>query len=141
MVRPRRFLLTTDKMPSGIEYCYDESTLTFVGISFNATLAADHTYKVINLIKPLLPLFLDWVKEIPNAVLVELEQEVTFEMVWNRYKEKIRSSKKKSLAIWSKLSTDDQIKAYYYIPTYFKNLGNFEKKLLETYLRAELWNN
>lgn len=62
-------------------------------------------------------------------------------MFWDKYNDKIRSSKKKSLKIWDKLTSTDQVKAFTYIHTYNRHRGNAEKKYAETYLGSELWNN
>jgi hypothetical protein len=68
--------------------------------------------------------------------------EVTFEMFWNKYDEKDRSSKKKAETKWQRMSREQKILAYAHIPTYFKNIpGGVAKKYAETYLNSELWNN
>jgi len=78
----------------------------------------------------------------PNATFTEVKQEVTFEMFWNRYDEKVRSSKKKAARVWQKMTKTDQVKAYSFITKYFMNIRQgTEKKYAETYLNAELWNN
>lgn len=77
-----------------------------------------------------------------NAKMVEVNQEITFESFWNRYNDKVRSSRKKTEKIWNRLSKADQAKAYVYISTYEANRPKgVEKKYAETYLNAELWNN
>lgn len=76
-----------------------------------------------------------------KATFVVMDREITFEMFWNRYNDKSRSSKKKTEALWNKLSKTDQVKAYMYIPVYLKNKGAAEKKYATTYLSDELWNN
>lgn len=76
-----------------------------------------------------------------KATFLVQEQELTFLMFWNRYNDKVRSSKKKTEAIWNKLSRTEQTRAYLFIPTYFKNKGTAEKKYATTYLSDELWNN
>jgi hypothetical protein len=77
-----------------------------------------------------------------TARLVELNQEITFDTFWNRYNDKVRSSRKKAEKIWSRLSAADRAKAYIYISTYEANRPKgTEKKYCETYLNAELWNN
>ncbi len=77
-----------------------------------------------------------------SAKLTEIKQEVTFEMFWSRYDEKIRSSKKKSLAKWSRMSRSQQSKAFYFISKYEMSiLQGVAKKYAESYLNAELWNN
>ncbi len=71
------------------------------------------------------------------------DAEITFDLFWNRYDEKIRSSKKKSLIIWNRIKDNDRRKAYLFIGTYERSIrsSNTAKKYAETYLNAELWNN
>lgn len=77
-----------------------------------------------------------------SAKLTELKQEITFDMFWIRFDEKIRSSKKKSLAKWNRLSKTDRVKAFYFISKYEMSIPNgVAKKYAESYLNAELWNN
>jgi hypothetical protein len=77
-----------------------------------------------------------------TATLTELKQDVTFEMFWNRYNEKVRSSKKKAERIWNRLTKTNQVKAFRGIVAYERNIpGGVLKKYAETYLGAELWNN
>jgi hypothetical protein len=77
-----------------------------------------------------------------NARMVEVNQEITFESFWNRYNDKVRSSRKKAEKIWNRLSKANQAKAYVYISTYEASRPKgVEKKYAETYLNAELWNN
>jgi hypothetical protein len=77
-----------------------------------------------------------------TAKFTELKQDVTFEMFWNRYNEKVRSSKKKAERIWNRLTKTNQVKAFRGIIAYERNIpGGVSKKYAETYLGAELWNN
>jgi len=77
-----------------------------------------------------------------TAKITEVKQEVTFDLFWNRYDEKIRSSKKKALTTWNRLRKDDQVKAFNYIKKYEGSMApGVAKKYAETYLNAELWNN
>lgn len=77
-----------------------------------------------------------------SASMTELKKEITFEMFWQRYNEKIKSSKKKSLAKWNRLSKADRVKAFYFISKYEMSIPNgVAKKYAESYLNAELWNN
>lgn len=70
------------------------------------------------------------------------EQEITFDMFWDRYDEKVRSTKKKSRIAWNRLMADDRIKAYNFIPKYKRNiLPGTAVKYAETYLHSEIWNN
>lgn len=77
-----------------------------------------------------------------TAKLTEIVQDITFDMFWNKYDEKDRSSKKRTLSKWNKMSKTQQVKAYFYIPKYFNSIpSGVAKKYAETYLNAELWNN
>ena len=77
-----------------------------------------------------------------TARMVEVNQEITFESFWNRYNDKVRSSRKKAERIWGRLSKADQAKAYAFISTYeASRTAGVAKKYAETYLNAELWNN
>ncbi len=77
-----------------------------------------------------------------TAKLTEFTEEVTFQMFWDRYDDKMRSSKKRAIAKWNKMSKTDQIKSYRFISRYEGNiLPGTAKKFVETYLNAELWNN
>jgi len=67
---------------------------------------------------------------------------IDFEMFWNRYDDKISSSKKRAKAKWDKMSDIDRNNAYNYIPKYVMNVPyGTRKKYAETYLNCELWNN
>ncbi len=78
----------------------------------------------------------------PTTKFTEIDNEITFEQFWNRYDEKIRSSKKKAAKVWERLSKTDRLKAYRFITKYEQTLyPGTAKKYAETYLNAELWNN
>jgi hypothetical protein len=67
---------------------------------------------------------------------------ITFDLFWNKYDEKVRSSRKKSRKIWDKLSPNERSKAFLFINTYNRSIAHgIGKKYCETYLNAELWNN
>lgn len=71
-----------------------------------------------------------------------IESVVDFDMFWNRYDDKISSSKKRTEAKWDKMSDLDRSKAYRFVNRYFASIPNgTRKKYAETYLNAELWNN
>ncbi|MGI6342011.1 MAG: hypothetical protein ACOXZ9_03720 [Bacteroidales bacterium] len=77
-----------------------------------------------------------------TLTLTQIETEVTFEDFWNKYDEKTRSSKKKAQLRWNRLSKHDQVRAYRFIDKYFQNMPSWQsKKLAESYLSSELWNN
>jgi hypothetical protein len=77
-----------------------------------------------------------------TLTLVQVELEVTFDMFWNKYNEKLRSSKKKSQTTWNRLPKAERMKAYNYIIKYEQSIpGGVSKKYAETYLNSEIWNN
>ena len=82
------------------------------------------------------------VKKSPNMVLTEIDENITFDMFWQRYDDKVSSSKKKTLISWNKMSKTEQVRAYGHVGKYFNSLSpGTRKKYAETYLNAELWNN
>jgi hypothetical protein len=77
-----------------------------------------------------------------NVTITEVNEEVTFDMFWNRYDDKINSSRKRTLQKWNKMTPADRSRAFRYIPRYFSHVPQgTRKKFAETYLNAELWNN
>lgn len=70
------------------------------------------------------------------------ESIVTFEMFWQRYDDKLNSSKKRAKQKWDKMKEAERIKAFNFIGRYFASIPQgTRKKYAETYLNAELWNN
>jgi hypothetical protein len=77
-----------------------------------------------------------------TVTITEINQDVTFEEFWNRYDEKIRSSKKKSISKWNRMSQGERLRAYRFITKYESSIPQgIAKKYAETYLNAELWAN
>ena len=77
-----------------------------------------------------------------NAIFIEIPQVITFDMFWQRYDDKLNSSKKKTEVKWNKMPLSEQFKAFRFIGRYFASIpANTRKKYAETYLNAELWNN
>lgn len=75
-------------------------------------------------------------------VMLVPEKEISFDMFWQRYDDKVNSSKKRTKAKWDKMTKSEQRKAYNYINKYFASIPQgTRKKYAETYLNAELWNN
>lgn len=78
----------------------------------------------------------------PLLILQEMDITVSFDDFWNRYDDKLNSSKRRCLVKWNRMSKAEQVRAYNYITCYFSNLpSGVRKKYAETYLNAELWNN
>jgi hypothetical protein len=77
-----------------------------------------------------------------NVTITEVKQEITFDMFWIRYDDKLNSSKKRTERKWQKMNDADRVRAFYFIPRYFSNIpAGTRKKYAETYLNDELWNN
>jgi hypothetical protein len=94
----------------------------------------------------LLPLTSDELNDLKKTsktvVIQEVFEEITFDMMWKRYDDSDRSSKKKSLAKWAKMDVANQRKAYFFYAKYVRSLPpGVAKKYLTTYLNDELWNN
>lgn len=94
------------------------------------------------------PLTLTKLKELiasdkENRRIVEVVNEITFETFWETYDHKALSHKKKSVAIWNKLSMAERIKAYQHLNKYFYQIkvNNTPKMYANTYLNSEIWNN
>lgn len=86
--------------------------------------------------------FLNAMKQMGCFTVVGARQELTFDMFWDRYDEKDRSSKKKARSKWQRMSKEQQLLAYSHIPVYFRNIpSGVSKKYAETYLNSEIWNN
>lgn len=74
--------------------------------------------------------------------IIEVPEQITFIMFWDKYNDKINSSKKRSEAAWDRLSKAKQVRAYRFIDVAFANMFNGQrKKLAEKYLTDENWNN
>lgn len=137
----RKFHVVTTKSPEGIIYSYNRKNEQFAGLEIKEENMPGETLKLILAnIRITLSEFLSWIKTV-NAECVEMQIKLSFDMFWDKYNDKERSSKKRSQRIWEKLSEENQIKAYYYYDRYNRNRGSAEKKYCETYLSAEMWNN
>jgi len=78
----------------------------------------------------------------PTAKLTEISLDITFDMFWSRYNDKVRSSRKKAMLKWIRMSNSDRTKAYHFISKYEMNIPQgVSRKYAETYLNNELWNN
>ena len=138
----RKFLVTTQKSLDGVVYTYEANNGLIVGIEIREENMSLQTRTTVLTQAPnTFFKFLDWAKESKAITVTELTDDITFDMFWNRYNDKLRSSKKRSQRLWEKLSQEDRVKAFFYIKTYNRNRGNAEKKYCETYLNAELCNN
>lgn len=137
----RKFHVITNKSPEGIIYTYNKESEMFTGLEIKQPDISEETLLLIlNNIRTTLSSFLTWLKNV-KAECVEIQVTITFEMFWDKYNDKERSSKKRSRRLWDKLPEEEQVKAYYYYDRYNRNRGSAEKKYCETYLGAVMWNN
>ena len=78
-----------------------------------------------------------------NAKVVEISKVPTFQEFWDKYfdkRYKDNSSKKRSEAIWNRLSNSSKSSAVSYVNKYFANIpAGVQIKLAETYLSQEIW--
>jgi hypothetical protein len=135
----RKFVLTSASFTGHVSYEFDiNGRISCVNIQADLN-DVQHIYIWHNV-----PTSIEQIKKF-NATtklkITEVNYEVTFDMFWNKYNDKIRSSKKKTLAIWLKMDEGNHLRAFLFIDTYNLNRGNAEKKYAETYLHAQLWNN
>lgn len=140
----KRLLLSASTFLGVVDYEFNDAGKL---IKFDATQAVLDNDNIqidwlLNKMPKTLPDLLEMVSESKNFKLQHINFKLTFDMLWDRYNDKVTSSKKRALVKWEKMTEDQQFKAYFYIPTYFSSLGNgVRKKYLETYLNSELWNN
>ncbi len=76
-----------------------------------------------------------------ETVIVPAEFEVTFDMFWAEYDNKI--NRKRCLPVWDKLNKAQQVKAFYGVKKYNRHLRDtgFNKLNPENYLKNETWEN
>lgn len=136
----KKYSITSLAFNGEIIYSFDEKDC-FVGIEVKATLSEAqlrHFFAYMPYTSTELKATIGNSKKV---TVTEVIEEITFDMFWNMYNDKERSSKKRSQEKWNKLNSGNQAKAYHHILKYFRTKGNAEKKYCETYLAAELWNN
>jgi hypothetical protein len=138
----RRFLLTSSAFDGEVVFDYNENGLLEKYDISSASLSESQQVWILKRLPRELAELERVITSTETAKLTEVKQDITFEMFWNRYDEKDRSSKKRALAKWNKMSKAQQAKAYYHIQKYFNSIPvGVAKKYAETYLNAELWNN
>ena len=137
----RTFILTSDKFKGEVIFEFTNLVLSKYDTSF-AELSDEQRIALVAKLPRQLAETNVLVEGSPYAKLTEITQEITFEMFWNKYDEKIGSSKLRTHKKWDKMSKGEQIKAFHFITKYFNNIPfGTRKKYAETYLNAELWNN
>ncbi|MBP1631196.1 MAG: hypothetical protein H6Q15_2089 [Bacteroidetes bacterium] len=133
---------TADSFEGDVELRFNELGVLYSTDMGRASLSQEqHEYLVKNM-----PSRIEDVKKFlsksPNMKVTEIPEEITFDMFWNKYDDKINSSRKNTMVKWQKMTGVEQAKAYAFIGRYFAALPiKTRKKYAETYLNAELWNN
>jgi hypothetical protein len=138
----KRYSLTSTAFEGEVIFEFGDNELL---VRFDATSAILTDVQHVHLLKNMPPeLFAikEFVEKSKTTRLEQIVTDVTFLMFWERYNEKIRSSKKKAEKVWNRLPLIDRDKAYKFIQKYEMSLlSGTAKKYAETYLGAELWNN
>lgn len=139
----KKYLFTSEKFPGEIELHYDEKGW-LTSFDIRASLGKNQHQWFLTVFPKDLAQLRAIVDDPTNkgVKLVEINQDVTFEMFWNVYNDKVNSSKIKARRAWQRMTLGNQVAAFNYISKYLANLPQgVRKKYAETYLHAELWNN
>lgn len=136
------YSLTSTRFQGEILFTFNDNEL-LCGLQIEAELSeSQHIFLLKKIPREIVEL--DNFKKLKDSsvTITEVSQDITFDMFWNKYDEKIRSSKKRAEQKWNKMPKGEQNKAYAYIPKYNRSLTTgISKKYAESYLNAELWNN
>lgn len=134
------YIMTSEAFPGEVVFEFNELNLLTSYDLKGATLTEQmQVYILQNLPKEYNDLQ-ELVKKSKAAKVEELK--IDFEMFWNKYDDKINSSKKKALVRWCNMRPSERMNAYSFLPKYFASVPQgTRKKYVETYLNAELWNN
>lgn len=135
----RKIILTIPKYEGEVVFTFDENDFV-QSITFNG----DFPIQVRGIIlgsNPLRPEDLQRTKG-RTGILTEEAETVTFEMFWDRYDDKARSSKVKTRRVWDRMPEGERVKAYRYINRYKCSIPQGVcMKYATTYLNDQLWNN
>lgn len=133
------FSMTADSFAGEVIFEYDDAGNLVKYDLTGATLSVQQQVFILQKQPFTIEKLQEWQRISPVKIQ---EVQVTFEKFWNKYDDKLNSSKKKTQAKWEKMSKVDQQKAFNYLSKYFLYLPpGTRKKYAETYLNAELWNN
>ena len=138
----KTFLLTSAKFTGEIELRYNDDNL-LLSYELRATLSEEQKRYFLTY----MPRSINDLQVIfggsQTVKITEIKADpVTFEQFWNRYDDKLNSSKKKAETRWDRMKVADREKAYRHIGFYFANIPHgTRKKYAETYLNSEIWNN
>ena len=134
-----KYLLTFPGIEGEIEFVYDDGEI-LQNVAFNGNFPIDMRGAILRM-APTTPermQSINW----KTGVVTPIEAMVTFEMFWNRYNDKARSSKVKTERVWNKMPEGERTKAYRYINRYKSSIPQGVcMKYATTYLNDQMWNN
>lgn len=136
----RKFILTGAKFTGQIELVFDDREFIVMVDFQKANLNKNQTSYFLNNSPAIIPSLEGFVKD-NHFTCVESDFEITWEMFWNKYAMKV--DKKRAEAVWSKLSKNSKIAAFYGIDKYERYLrrtATWRNKMEpKTYLANERW--
>ena len=137
----KTYLLTSPNFTGEVEFVFDDSG-RLQDYRNRAELNSGQKKWLLEKLPKTLSELSNVLADSKTAKLTEVVVEITFEMFWHKYNDKVNSSRKKTQQKWDRMTKAEQVKAYRYIGYYFSTLPQgTRKKYAETYLNAELWNN
>ena len=120
-------------------FTYDDSEV-LQGVSFNGNYPEEQRRNVLRTL-PMRPEVLQRINW-RDGILTEEAEKVTFEMFWDRYNDKARSSRVKTQRVWDRMPEGERVKAYRYINRYKSSIPQGVcMKYATTYLNDQMWNN
>ncbi len=135
----KKFVLTFPNVEGDIVFTYDEGEV-LQGVVFNGEYPERQRRNVLRTlpVRPEVLQRINW----RDGILTEEAEKVTFEMFWDRYNDKARSSKVKTQRVWDRMPEGERVKAYRYINRYKCSIPQGVcMKYATTYLNDQLWNN
>lgn len=138
----RKFELTSPAFEGCVTYGFDDATDRLVMVDMSSVPFSEEMWNCIWKNLPATSRHINGVKGRTGVITEVTDGEVTFDMFWQRYDDKARSSKVKTRKAWDKMPKREQVKAYNYVPKYFQSIPpGVCKKYATTYLSDQLWNN
>lgn len=135
----KKFVLTFPNVEGDIVFTYDEGEV-LQGVVFNGDYPERQRRNVLRTlpVRPEVLQRINW----RDGILTEEAEKVTFEMFWDRYNDKARSSRVKTQRVWDRMPEGERVKAYRYINRYKCSIPQGVcMKYATTYLNDQLWNN
>lgn len=135
----KKFTLTFPRYQGEITFAYDDNDL-LSGIAFGG----NHPEWMKSAVLKTLPMTVQKLLNVNwrDGILTEEAEKVTFQMFWDRYADKARSSKVKTERVWNRMPEGERVKAYRYVNRYKSAIPQGVcMKYAATYLNDQMWNN